>query len=102
MHDLNRRAAVESPVGEGKTTPLKVAIVGCGWVAGTQVKEGFSALPNLFALEACCDSVAERAQAFATEHRIPRWAGDFEEVIGLPEIDVVSICTPPMLHHPMA
>ena len=82
--------------------PLKVAIVGCGWVAGTQVKTGFSALPDLFDLAVCCDSVAGRAEAFATEHRIPRWSRDIEEVLGLPGIDVVSICTPPMLHHPMA
>jgi predicted dehydrogenase len=81
---------------------LKVAIVGCGWVAGTQVREGFGALPDLFELAVCCDSIAERAEAFATEHGIPRWERDFEDVIGLPEIDVVSICTPPMLHHPMA
>ncbi|MGH6680500.1 MAG: Gfo/Idh/MocA family protein, partial [Bradyrhizobium sp.] len=81
---------------------MKVAIVGCGWVAGTQAKEGFRARPDLFHLQACCDSAAERAQAFAAEYRIPRWASDFKEVISLPEIDVVSICTPPMLHHPIA
>ncbi len=81
---------------------LKVAVVGCGWVAGTQVREGFGALPDRFDVAACCDSVAERAQAFAAEHGIARWTRAIEDIIALPEIDVVSICTPPMLHHAMA
>ncbi|MBU6497134.1 MAG: Gfo/Idh/MocA family oxidoreductase [Rhodospirillales bacterium] len=82
--------------------PLKVAIIGCGWVAGTQAREGFGALANLFELVACCDSVAERAQAFAAEHGIPHWKTDLDAVLAMPDIDVVSICTPPMLHHAMA
>ena len=72
---------------------LRVAIIGCGWVAGTQVREGFGALPGQFELAVCCDSVAERAEAFATEHGIRRWERDFDDVIGLPDIDVVRICT---------
>ena len=81
---------------------LNVAIVGCGWVAGTQMKEGFRVLPELFDVVACCDNIAERASAFAGSHGIARAATELAEILAMPDIDVVSICTPPMLHHPMA
>jgi predicted dehydrogenase len=80
---------------------LNVAIVGCGWVAGSQMTLGFARLPELFKVSVACDSDGIRAQEFATRHGIPRAASSFDEVLADPAIDVVSICTPPVLHHPM-
>ncbi len=80
---------------------LRVAIIGCGWVAGTQFTTGFSRLPELFDVAACCDVDADRARAFAAEHGIARSVGSYDAVLADPEIDVVSICTPPSLHFPM-
>jgi predicted dehydrogenase len=77
---------------------LRLAIVGCGWVAGSQVERGFAALPERFELVAAADADPARAQDFAARHGIPRTAGSLDAVLAMPEVDVVSICTPPNHH----
>lgn len=77
---------------------LKVAIVGCGWVAGSQVERGFAALPDRFTLVAAADTDPARAEAFAARHGIPRAVGGLDDALAMPDVDVVSICTPPNLH----
>jgi predicted dehydrogenase len=80
---------------------LRLAIVGCGWVAGTQYETGYSHLPDLFDVAVCCDIVPEKADAFAKKYGIANVETDFEKLIARDDIDVVSICTPPMLHFAM-
>lgn len=80
---------------------LRVAMVGCGWVAGTQITEGFALLSDRFAVTLACDLNLERARHFASEHAIPRSEADYAAVLCDPDIDVVSICTPPSLHFTM-
>jgi predicted dehydrogenase len=79
-------------------TRLKVAMIGCGWVAGSQVERGFAALPELFEVAVAADLDPSRAEAFAARHGIPRSAASLDAVLAMPDIDVVSICTPPNLH----
>jgi predicted dehydrogenase len=83
-------------------TLLRIAIVGCGWVAGTQMTTGFALLPDLFEVAVACDSDVARATTFAAEHHIGRVMADYDAVLADPAIDAVSLCTPPSLHHPMA
>ncbi len=80
---------------------MRIAIVGCGWVASTQVEEGFSKLPELFDVVAACDIDADRAATFGKRYDIARTCGDLHDVLALPDIDAVSICTPPSEHHAM-
>lgn len=80
---------------------LRVAIVGCGWVAGTQMTVGFAPIADLFSVVACCDSDADRANAFAATHQIPHAASHLSEILAMETVDVVSICTPPSLHYQM-
>jgi len=82
-------------------TKLRLAIVGCGWVAGTQYETGYSHLPELFDVVAACDMAADRAETFARKYGIAGVETDFEKLIARADIDVVSICTPPVLHFPM-
>lgn len=77
---------------------LDVAIAGCGWAATWQVRDGFSLLPDRFRVVACCDADPGRARAFAASHGIPRVVADYDALLGLPGIDVISVCTPPTLH----
>lgn len=77
---------------------LRVAIVGCGWTAGSQVERGFALLPETFEVVACVDVSPERAQAFAARYAIPRAATSLDEALAIKDVDVVSICTPPNLH----
>jgi predicted dehydrogenase len=80
---------------------LRVAMVGCGWVAGLQIDGGFAHIPGLFDVAACCDLDAGRADELADRHKIAIRTTSYEEILRRDDIDVVSICTPPSLHHPM-
>lgn len=44
----------------------------------------------------------EKAQAIAAQHNIPHACNTLEQVMALPEVDAVSIATPPFLHLDMA
>ena len=81
-------------------TPLRIGIVGCGWVAGSQMERGFALLPDRFEVVSCCDRVPSAAQTFADRHAIARVCADYDAMLAS-DVDVVSICTPPSLHHQM-
>ncbi len=80
---------------------LNVAIVGCGWAAEWQVHDGFAGLPQLFAVVAVCDSDESRARSFAARHGIDHAVTRYTELLALPDVDVIVVCTPPTLHCPM-
>jgi predicted dehydrogenase len=80
---------------------LNVAIVGCGWVADWHVADGLARLPERFRVTTCCDTDAERLAAFAARYGVARQCRRLDEVLGLPDVDCVVICTPPALHHSM-
>jgi predicted dehydrogenase len=81
--------------------PLNVAIVGCGWVSDWHAQDGFALLPDRFRITACCDTNAERLQAFAERHRIPHAVERYDDILAHGDVDVVAICTPPASHYPM-
>jgi len=82
-------------------TRLRVAIIGCGWVADSHAENGFLALPEQFDLAVACDLDVDKASSFAKRHGVAGTATSYEAVLARPDIDVVSICTPPSLHFPM-
>lgn len=77
-------------------SPLRFAIVGCGSIAPTHADALASLAPDEAILTACCDSVPERAQAFAEKYRIH--AVPYDETLRDPDIDAVSVCAPSGLH----
>jgi predicted dehydrogenase len=80
---------------------LKIAIVGCGWVSDWHARDGLYRLPELFEIAACCDIDAGRREAFAKRYGIARQSGALSEILAIPDIDVVAICTPPGSHYEM-
>jgi hypothetical protein len=52
------------------TAPLRLAIVGCGWIAGYVAF--FTRLNRRIRLKACCNRSLPDAERFAARHRIPR------------------------------
>lgn len=80
---------------------MRVAMVGCGWAAGMQIERGFSVLRDLFQVTACCDADRAKAEAFAARYAIPAVVPNTAELLARDDVDAVSICTPPSLHHPM-
>jgi len=79
--------------------PIKFAIAGCGGIAYRHA-EAIAAVDS-----ACLTSVYDidvmKARNFAGEFQV-RWRSSFEEVLEDKDVDVVSICTPSVLHTPMA
>lgn len=80
---------------------LRVAIIGCGWAGDLQMTRGFMQLPDLFEVSVCCSRRPEGRSAFAARYTIPRQVQSLDDVLAMQDIDVVSICTPPRLHHEM-
>ena len=80
------------------TDKLRVGIIGSGGIAEGAHAPGYKALPDDCELVACCDVRPERAKAFAERFDLAHWYTDYRELLTLPELDAVSICTPPFMH----
>ncbi len=76
---------------------LRVGIIGTGGIASGAHIPGYQRTPGV-ELYAACDVVEERAQAMAEKFSIPHVFTDYEQMLKLPELDVVSVCTPPFAH----
>lgn len=81
------------------TAPLRLALVGCGDVAGFVAL--FARLNRGVTLSACCDLQAERAAAFARRHRIAQQYVDYEVMLAAGGFDAVYLAVPHDLHHQM-
>ena len=80
------------------TNKLRVGIIGSGGIADGVHAPGYKALPDDCELVACCDVRPERAKAFAERFDLAHWCTDYRELLALPELDAVSVCTPPFMH----
>jgi len=78
---------------------LKLAIVGCGDIAGFTAL--VSKLVPQVTLSACCDVNAERAQSFAKLHCIPQKFTDYNELLEKSSADAVYLAVPHHLHYEM-
>jgi predicted dehydrogenase len=74
----------------------RVALVGLG--IGRQHAAAYRELADRFEIAAVCGLNVEQARAAAAEYGARHVLTDFEQVLALPDIDVVDICTPPHLH----
>ncbi len=81
-------------------SPLGIAVVGTGF--GQKVH--IPAFQNHHRTEVVAVYHRDRlkAEAIASEHHIPHAVDTLEAVITLPEVQAVSISTPPFLHYDMA
>jgi predicted dehydrogenase len=77
---------------------LKIAIVGCGDIAGFTAL--ISRLVPQVTLSACCDINAERARTFAKRHGIPQVMTDYAAVLAS-GVDAVYLAVPHHLHYEM-
>lgn len=84
----------------GARRPLAVGVVGAGWVAAARHIPSFLR-DGRVRVEAVFDPAPERAQAVARRHRIPQVYGQLSDFLAH-GLDVVSICTPPWTHAPLA
>ncbi|HLL05406.1 MAG TPA: Gfo/Idh/MocA family oxidoreductase [Myxococcaceae bacterium] len=80
--------------------PIRVGIIGTGFARSTQVP-AFQACPGVEVVS-IASAHPERAEALAKERGIAHIARDWRQVVNNPQVDLVSIVTPPHLHHEMA
>lgn len=78
------------------STDIKVALIGCGRVAGHHLRSIRQA-PGA-RIVAVCDLVADRAQAYADEYGVRSFVNYHDMLRAMPEIDVVGIVTPSGMH----
>lgn len=79
---------------------FNVAIVGVG-IGRSHLVEGYLPNSDKFKVTVLCDLNAERLNAVADEFAIAGRIASFDDVLAMDDIDVIDICTPPMLHFPM-
>lgn len=79
---------------------VKVGLVGCGFVSELHMY----AYRRVYGVDAAVTAVAARGDhvvEFARKHGIATTYRSFEDLLADRDIDVVDICTPPMLHAAM-
>jgi predicted dehydrogenase len=74
-----------------------VAIVGCG-IGRSHMTEGYIPNAGRFKVIAVCDINEERLKSFADEFGIPRMTTKFDDLLAMDDLDIIDICTPPMVH----
>jgi len=79
---------------------IRWGIVGPGRIASLVIKD-FPYVDGAEALAVASRS-AERAEAFATKHGLPRAYGSYHEIMNDPDVDVLYIATPHPQHHAIA
>jgi len=90
------------PTTPTRPTPdvLRVGVVGLGY-AGTTHLTSFARIPGVQVV-ALAGKETDRLALLGAEYNLPHLFEDWEELVALPELDVVSIATPNALHHPIA
>lgn len=80
-----------------RTGVWTVAIAGCG-VGRAHIAQGYARLPEKFRVVALCDVDAARLAALGDEFGVARRTAQFDELLGMDDVDIVDVCTPPSLH----
>src|SRR5712692_5029610 len=80
---------------------IRWGLIGCGDVAEQKSGPGFQRAADS-ALVAVMRRDAARAKDFAARHRVPRWYSDALELVEDPEVNAISIATPPSSHLELA
>ena len=79
---------------------IRVGIIGVGRIAvQSHIPDFFRAGAEVIAL---ADVVEGRAARFARQFDIPHAFDDYHQMLAMPEVEVVSVCTPPVAHEEVA
>lgn len=77
-----------------------VAVVG-GGIGRSHIVEGYEPNKDRYKVIAICDLDAERRDKLADEFGIERRVEKFDDLLAMDDLDIIDICTPPMVHYPM-
>jgi len=84
------------------TKKLKVGIIGCGGIANGAHMPGYATLSDKVELYAACDIIPERAERAKEQYDMKYAFEDFNKMLELDELDIISVCTPNDVHNPAA
>lgn len=76
--------------------PLRIGVAGSG--IGRLHVELLTSMPELYEVVAIA-GLDERTRTVAERYHVPRVVGDFSELLAIPGLDAVDICTPSFLHY---
>ncbi|MEO6012896.1 MAG: Gfo/Idh/MocA family oxidoreductase [Devosia sp.] len=79
---------------------FNVAVVGAG-IGRSHISEGYLPNADKFKVVAICDLDEARMGALADEFHVERRVSKFDDLLTMDDIDIIDICTPPMVHYPM-
>ena len=89
-------------------TSIGIGVIGFGWM-GQAHSRSAKRVPSLFPerefdprLVICCDNVAQRRTDALEGFGFERVTAEWQDVVADPEVDVVYITAPNMLHEPLA
>lgn len=89
----DKNAATQTPL-------IGVAVVGTGFGQKIHIP-GFQEHPRTQVV-AVYHRDLEKAKVIASSHNIPHASDRIEDILALPDVDALSLSTPPFLHHEMA
>ena len=75
----------------------KVGIIGCG-IGRNHILEGYAAHPDKYEVAVLCDLDEIRLNAVADEFNVAGRTRSSDELMAMPDIDIIDICTPPAIH----
>ena len=81
------------------TKVFNVAVVG-GGIGRSHIVEGYVPNADKFRVAAICDINPEKLNALTDEFDVERRVESFDDLLEMDDIDVIDICTPPMVHYP--
>lgn len=76
---------------------LKIGIIGAGGIVMWSHLPGYANMDNV-EIVAICDIKIEKAKAMAEKYGIPQVFENYKDLLSLPELDAIDICTPNYLH----
>ncbi len=77
-----------------------VAVVG-GGIGRSHIVEGYETNKDQFRVLAICDLDPVRMNTLADEFGVERRTTSFDDLLAMPDLDIIDVCTPPMVHYPM-
>ena len=84
-----------------KNQKIGIGMIGAGFLATTRAR----CYAQVSGLDARIVAVAARskanAESYAARYEVPKMFTDFRELLALPEVDVVDLCVPNILHRSM-
>ncbi len=76
---------------------LKIGLIGAGGIAAHAHMPGYAKMDNV-EIVAICDIKPEKAEALAKEYNVAQVYEDYKDVLDIPGLDAIDICTPNYLH----